>query len=203
MMATDNLHSRLVGWTKIILPLIALGLLSVLFLFSRSSTEPGTIPFAKINEIAKGQRITAPEFSGVAADGSIIEVAARSALPQQGNLDQLIINDPSLTLDAADGTSLSIVAGEGLIDNVSKQAHLTGLARLETSSGYLMETSGLIADLNSGTVSSIGPLEVYAPFGQIEAGQIDIQAANDEQGQQMNFTKGVRMLYIPQPDPKD
>ena len=193
--AADNLHTRLVNWAKVILPLMALGLLSTLFLFARGGSEPGEIPFARINDLAREQRINAPEFSGVATDGSIIEVTARSAQPIEGRLDSLSITEPSLTLDALDGTSLTIVAGEGVLDGRSNEARLSGLARVETTSGYLMETNGLFADLSSGRIVSDGALKILAPFGEIEAGQVEIEVTSSDEGQQMHFSNGVRMLY--------
>ena len=100
---------------------------------------------------------------------------------------------------ATDGTTLTIRAGEGVLDNASRTATLGGLARLETSSGYQMETKGLVADLQSGVVTSLGPLEVKAPFGQVTAGSVEILTSQDGTGQRMDFTKGVKLLYVPQP----
>lgn len=201
MTAADNFHSRLVGWTKIILPLMALALLSTLFLFAKSSNDGTEIPFARLTELARDQRISEPEFSGVAGDGSIIKIAAQSAQPQEGNLDFLLVTDPTLNLDAIDGSSLRINAGEGIVNGLTKQAKLTGLARLETSSGYLMETEGLLANLETGVVTSFGPLEIHAPFGQVTAGHVEIRIGQDNSGQQMYFSEGVRMLYVPQKKP--
>ena len=203
MVAADNTYSRFVGWAKVILPLMALGLLSTLFLFARGTTDPGEIPFAKINDLAREQRINAPEFSGVANDGSIIEVTARSAQPHQGRLDSLSFSEPRLTLDALDGTSLTIVAGEGVLDGESNSAEMTGLVRVETTSGYLMETAGLTANLSSGEIRSDGNLKILAPFGELEAGGVEILVTSSEEGQQMHFTNGVRMLYQAQPLAED
>lgn len=199
MMAVyDNSYSRFVGWAKIILPIMALGLLSTLFLFARSSTNPtGDIPFAEIDALAREQKITAPTFSGVTADGTIITITAADAKPENGNLDTMTINTPRLTMGAADGTELTIVAGNGTIDNQANTASLSGLARLETSSGYQMETKELVADLTVGQIDSLGPLAVIAPFGEITAGLVSIRLGKDGEGQQMHFTQGVRMIYDP------
>ena len=177
---------------------MGIALLSTLFLFSRSSTESNEIPFAQLNELAEEQRINAPEFSGVAADGSIIKISARSAEPVEGQLDSLIIDGPSLQLNTPDGTELTISAGEGLIDATKRYAELSGLARLETSSGYMMETIGLQADLATGKIVSDGRLKVLAPFGELEAGNVSISVPSVNEAQQMHFTDGVRMLYQPQ-----
>ncbi len=72
---------------------------------------------------------------------------------------------------------------------------MTGLARLTSSSGYEMETGGLIADFGTGVVTSIGPLEIQAPFGDMTAGGMRLAMSGDGTGQQMVFNGGVRLLY--------
>lgn len=195
MKPASNLHSRLVGWSKVLLPLAALALLSTLFLFARASDEVPAIPFAELDRLAKEQRITAPRFSGVTNDGSVIAITATAAKPLAD--DALIIENPRLSLDASDGTHLTIQAGSGSVNGVARTAELSGLARLETSSGYLMETQGLTADLATGQITSRGPLEIQAPYGQIKAGQVTIVASEDGTGQRMDFTNGVKLLYDP------
>lgn len=197
MAAATNFHSQLVGWLKILLPLAALMLLSTLFLFARNTGTPTEIPFAEIDAAAAEQRIAAPRFSGLTNTGDTLAISAEAARPDANGGTEVTIDKPRLSLDATDGTTLRISAGTGLVDTAAKTAHLGGLARLETSSGYVMETAGLQADLTTGTVTSDGALEVQAPFGQLNAGQVTIQTGSDGTGQQMNFTKGVNLVYTP------
>ena len=197
MANADNFHSQLVGWSKIILPICGIGLLSTLFLFARSGGGVSEIPFAEIETLAREQRITAPQFSGVADDGSIIAIGAAFAQPDPTKPDTISATDLSLSADAADGSQIKIIASEGEIDGAAKIARLRGLARLETSNGYTMETNGLVADLGSGTITSDGALEVRAPFGAITAGRVTFQNAKDDDGQQMLFTNGVKLVYTP------
>jgi len=195
-MATyDNFHSWLVGWTKIVLPLSALGLLSTLFLFNRSEDTDGSIPIVEINTLAREQGITAPQFSGVTDDGSMIQLTADTAKPQNDGL--MAIQAPLLQVNSSDGTTLTIRAGNGTFNDATRQAELTGLARLQASSGYIMETAGLIADLRQGRFTSQGPLEIQSPYGALTAGQVTIFSADSDLGQQMHFTKGVKLVYTP------
>ena len=103
-------------------------------------------------------------------------------------------------MNASDGTSLTIRAGSGVLDNTAQHAELTGLARLEASSGYVMETAGLSADLKLGRFRSHGALEIQSPFGALTAGQVDIYSADSDLGQQMHFTNGVNLIYTPPTD---
>ena len=197
MAGYDNFHSQLVGWSKIILPLVALGLLSTLFLFARASTDTTNIPFAEIRELAREQRISGPQFSGVTQNGSIIAIGAQNAQPAAGKPDTINITSLSLDVNAADGSEIKVTAIEGEIDGASKIVKLLGLARLETSSGYTMETNGLTANLESGVIQSDGALEIRAPYGRITAGQVTFQTSKDNTGQQMLFTQGVKLVYTP------
>lgn len=197
MAKPDNFHSQLVGWSKIILPLCALGLLSTLFLFARSNNDTASIPFAEITALAQEQRINAPRFSGVADDGSIIAISAQSAKLDPEETERLNVSMLRLTVNASDGSILKVTAVEGEMDGNAKTAQLKGLARLETSSGYSMETNGLTANFETGVVASDGALEVHAPFGEITAGRVTFQSADDNSGHQMLFTDGVRLVYTP------
>jgi len=197
MAASDNLHSRVVGWVKILLPLAALVLLSTLFLFARKNGESESIPYAEIDALAREQMIRNPSFSGVSDTGAVIKIGADSARPDPAIPTRVTIDAPRLTLDAADGTSVLITAGAGALDSDASTAQLTGLARLVTSNGYTMESSGLDADLETGTVTSHGQMAVQAPFGQLTAGQVVIHWAESGEGQQLQFTQGVKLVYEP------
>jgi len=197
MTDADNFHSQLVGWAKIVLPLCALALLSTLFLFARGTTDPSDFALGEVAEIAQEQRVSALRFSGVTLDGSVIVIAAKSARPDSNRDDTITIDDMRLRLDGADGTTIEVTAIQGEVDSASQEARLLGLARLETSNGYAMETNGLTAELETGRIMSDGTVEIRAPFGELTAGQITIETSSEATGQQMLFTQGVRLLYYP------
>lgn len=193
----DNFHSQMVGWAKILLPLCALGLLSTLFLFARGTSDPSDFALGEVAEIAREQRVSAPEFSGVTPDGSVIVIAARSARPDGDQGEMIAIDNMRLRLDGTDGSFVEVTAIAGEVDSAAQVARLLGLARLQTSNGYELETNGLTAELRSGRIISDGVLEIRAPFGQLTAGMVTIETNSQTSGQQLLFTKGVRLLYSP------
>lgn len=195
---SHNLHSQIVGWAKIILPLCALALLSTLFLFARSPNEPTEIALEEIEAIAREQRVSAPEFSGVTDQGATVVISAKTARPDTTHPDTVSIDDMRMQMNNPDGSRIEVMATFGELDGRSRIARFLGLARLETSTGYQMETNGLIAELDTGIVTSDGLLEIRAPFGQLTAGKVTFQIASDNTAQQMLFTDGVRLLYNPQ-----
>ncbi|KPP89128.1 MAG: lipopolysaccharide export system permease component LptC [Rhodobacteraceae bacterium HLUCCA08] len=194
-MPADNAYSRVIGILKVVLPLTALALLATLFLFARAPVGEGDIPFAEIEDIARESRLTQARISGVTDDGAVFTLSARGARPANG---AVTVDGIEARIDATDGTGIEITAGMGTLDTDSQVARLTGLARLETSSGYQMETAGLIADLATGTVTSDGALEIQAPYGTLTAGRVTVETNADGAGARMVFNDGVRLIYQPQ-----
>ena len=195
MVIYDNWHSRLVGWLKIILPLAALGLLSSMFLLNLGPDADGTIPFSEIEELAREQTISEPYFAGVADDGSIVTISAKAARPDgEGGLS---VDTLSAELTSTDGSQVTLRAGAGSIQNGGRTAQLDGLVRMETSTGYRLETTGLIAGLDTGRVDTIGLLQGRAPFGELSAGHLTVETPPGAGGTRLLFTDGVRLLYHP------
>ena len=197
MDGTDNFYSRFVTAAKIFLPMSALALLSVIFLFARAPSDEPQIPYAEIEDIAREPRMTEPHFAGIADDGSVIAIRAEEIRPDPDTPDAFAIARVRAEIDAQDGSRVEISAGVGRIDPRAERAELSGLARLTSSSGYEMETLGLVADLATGEIVSTGRLEVRTPFGALTAGAVRIALSEDGTGQQMVFNEGVRLLYRP------
>lgn len=198
MSGADNLYSQWVGWAKIILPLGAIGLLSTLFLLARSPQVATDIPLAQAVELARDQQLTAPEFSGITDSGAIVVISARNARPSAERPDAADVADLRMRMTNADGGTLEVTGVTGELDGRARTARFSGLVRMITSSGYIMETSGMTVTLDAGTAVSDGLLEIRAPFGRLTAGQVTFQADGSNTGQQMLFTNGVQLIYTPQ-----
>jgi lipopolysaccharide export system protein LptC len=194
----DNLYSQAVGWAKIILPLGAIALLSSLFLFARETSSPDEVALARAEEIAREQRLAAPEFSGLTDDGATVVISAKSAQPDTTRPDTMSIDDIRLRINTSEGIRIDVTAVRGEIDGRAQVARFLGLARIETSNGYELETNGLIVSLQSGVVTSEGLLEVRTPFGELSAGTVRFEVPSEDEGQRMLFTEGVRLLYTGQ-----
>ena len=195
MLGDDNLYSKFVGFLKITLPLAALALMSTVFLFARAPTQDSAVPYAEIEEIAREPRLSGAQVSGVADDGSVIQLTAETARPLG---DVLLVETMFASIDVVNGIHINIRAGRGEINNATRIARLTGLARIETSNGYEMETAGITANLTTGQITSDGALEIQAPFGSLTAGQMIIETSEGMGGQVMLFQNGVRLVYTPQ-----
>ena len=72
----DNLHSRLVFWFKILLPLGALAIMSTLFMVSRTVRPEDAIPYADVDvaDLMQQPRLTNPNFAGMTSDGAALSL---------------------------------------------------------------------------------------------------------------------------------
>lgn len=189
-------YSRFVALAKVLLPLTALVLLALVFLLARPPSETGeNIPYARLDELAKDPRITAPRFSGVAGNGTVVTVSAQAARP---GADTLSAEQLSARLVPAQGGWVTIDAGVAELNTAARTARIKALARVETSTGYRIETTGVEANLSTARLESTGPIEAHAPFGEITARKLIIETL-PEIGQQIRFHDQVRLIYTPQP----
>lgn len=191
-------YSRIVAWLKILLPLSALALLSTLFLFSRSIDPEQSIPFASVDvkELAREPRITAPEFSGMTADGAAITISARAAKTDPTNTDNASIDRLTAVIQTPDGASVTAQADEGSIED-AKIARLEGDVFIETSSGYRISTEVLVSDLDKTFIESGGNVAASGPLGDIDAGKMTVHLQNQTGTSMLVFKSGIKVLYQP------
>lgn len=197
----DNTYSRIVGLLKIVLPLIALAILSTLFLVSQRADPERAIPYSDVEvaAILREQRIDRPDYAGVTSDGTAITMAAASARPDSP--DRVTAEALRARLETPDGGVLSLEAREGLIDTGTSRADLSGGVRIITSTGYIIETEDLSTALDATNVQTGGEIRATGPMGTLRAGQMRLRQATpaEEVAYVLVFSQGVHLIYQPQP----
>ena len=194
----------MVAWLKILLPLAALGLLSTLFLLSKNIDPTTTIPFTTIDlrERAATQQVTAPEFAGATDDGDLISFRAVTARPDPERTSRLYAETLDARIDLSSGSVITFRAAGGVLDELSDRAELAGDVVIESSTGYTVTTDRLISGMREIHAETPGAVEGIGPPGEFSAGRMLITSGEVDDGVQMLFTGGVKLLYVP-PDPKE
>lgn len=198
MAFADNSHSRFVLVAKIALPLVALGLLSTMFLFSRSVDIESAIPMVDVDpkEIAREQRLAAPKFSGVTSDGSTITVTAETARPNLTDPRRLTAQNVTADILTTSGTQFRVLAETALYDGNTDQLDLQGNVRINTSTGYQLLTDALSASLAETSLASPGPVQGISLGGTLHAGRMELSSTDGSQV--LVFKDGVKLIYDPQ-----
>lgn len=197
MPGSGQFHSRLVAWLKVVLPLIALAILSTLFLLSRRTPTDGTLPYANVdvNELARDQRLAEAQYSTVTQDGASIAFQARLVRPQGGANGGPSAEGLNGELETADGLKATIAARTGAIDPKAGRADLAGDVLVTTSTGYTLSSQAMQAGLDSTWLGSDVPVTATAPFGTIESGAMLLSRGPG--GDVLVFDKGVKLVYDP------
>lgn len=200
MAVYDNTYSRFVAWLKVLLPVLALILLSTMFLIARTIDPNRALAFAKVDldDLAENQRVTGPKFSGVTEDGAALSFSADTAEPDPDNPTNYSVIGMNAQIATPDGGEVLITAGQADVDGTRNMLEMTGGVILDTSTEYHIEAEGLRADLGRTWAESIGPVQAKGPGGEISAGQVLLERQGAEQGiYLLVFKEGVKMLYTP------
>ena len=91
----DDSYSFFITWIKTLLPIVALGMLSTIFLFSGKVDVTQSLPYAELNveDIIRKQRITKPYFTGISESGIEFSLSAAYATPNASQPSSLDVSE--------------------------------------------------------------------------------------------------------------
>ncbi|WP_374429238.1 LPS export ABC transporter periplasmic protein LptC [Tabrizicola sp.] len=198
-MAQADRHTRVVGWLKVALPLMALAILSTLFLVARRVDPEAALPYAEVDveDLAREPRMTAPTYAGTTEDGASVTLSADEARPAA---DGAPAKAAALRLDLAtpDGGRTELVAAQAQMDDTAQQLVLSGGVTVTTSTGYRLETAEVAAKLDRTGLESRSPVMATGPAGEISADGMVLRQDNRTPGSYvLVFKGGVRLIYQP------
>lgn len=193
----DDGYSALVAWLKTLLPIVALGLLSTIFLFSGKVDVTQSLPYAEHNiaEIIREQRITQPYFTGIASNGTEIALSAAYASPQVEDAHILEITDLSVVLRSTSDRMVQVTAGQGALDSARQTAQISTDVHIAALPDFWVTTEALDMNFNQGFISAKGGFQGVTALGAITAGEMHLQMTADDQ--QIVFLNDVRLVYSP------
>jgi len=191
-------YSRLVAFLKVLLPLTALGLLSTVFLLSRSVDPATTLPFgdAEISERLRDGLISSPYFSGTTQGGDQIIITAATAKP--GNAGEMAqANELQAQISTTTGNTVNMSANSGAFDPEADIAMFNGNVLIDTSTGYSLRTEAMESRIKTLDLQSQAPVSGDGPFGTLQAGQMELTADPETNNTHLLFKDGVKLIYDP------
>lgn len=207
------LYSKLVRWLKIGLPLLALGLLSAVFLLPRENGFDGGLIYSTADLLALGEGLTVsnPRFTGSTEQGEPFVVSARTATPDGPDPKEVVLDAPDAEIDQAERT-ITLTAATGTLLPKESRLSLSGGVTLVTSDGYEVTTDAVDANIKTGTLDAPGPVRAVGPQGSIEAGSFRAERAPRAKdgaapaattglsvGDRFWFENRVKVTYAPAP----
>ncbi len=165
-------YSRFVVTMKVGLPIVALGLVGLLFLWpqvkvSNIRLSVGLASFKAANPESPSMvnaRFVASDSRDQAF--SITADLAKNILLGKSKVE---LEVPKADLAMQDGSWLAMTARTGLYDQKGKSLELEGAVNLFHDSGYEFNTETALVDLEGGVAVGDKPVQGQGPFGQLTA----------------------------------
>ncbi|MCD1624913.1 MAG: LPS export ABC transporter periplasmic protein LptC [Paracoccaceae bacterium] len=199
MAQRDDLRSRIINWLKILLPLAALGLLSTVFLLSRTLDPTNSIPTSRADLESRtgNQQISSPSFAGKTDEGHLVAFVATKASVDPDQSDRVIADTMAAQIDMVDGGRINITSDTGTVEDLAGLAILEGDVVLTSSTGYRIETELLTTRMREIAAESGGAITGNGPPGQIDAGKMTMTSDAQTGDIHLLFTNGVKLIYDP------
>ncbi len=200
---TRDTYSQLVRFVKVGFPVMALLLFIGVFVFNKANPiRDGVItPIPGLTDLAVGQKITNPHYSGVTKSGDAFAISATSALPNAPTPDLIDLVLPNTVIDFADGLEVQTSSNFGQLNLNTQEAILTGSVLLETSDNYQASSEKIVMNFYTGNAYSIGPVTANGPIGNITAGKMhltqNLHEKTSQDGAILSFGNGVKLVYYP------
>ena len=189
---------------KILLPLAALGLLSTLFLISRT-VDPTQQPTTEIDleQRAHEQGATKPSIAGVTSGGDQVTFNATRARPDLDDPEHLIADDVVAQMRLFRGAVIDITSDRADMHQRKLTASLEGNVNVITSNGYDINTQRLNTRFDRLHAETPGPVEGSGPPGEISAGRMLLTSDEETGVAELLFTDGVKLIYKPKENQDD
>jgi len=194
-------YSRAIGVLKVVLPLTALILLSLVFLLARTIDPTQAIPMTDIDveERARDPRLSGARFAGMTDDGAALTISTQTARSDPRAALRLEVTGLDLHLADTDGEMLSASSDIGILDRNTGRFEMSGSLAISVRSGYDLTTERLTGLLDSTLIQAPGPISGQSPVGEITAGNMVMRAdSTQEAGYVLVFGGGVRLIYHPE-----
>jgi lipopolysaccharide export system protein LptC len=196
-------RSRVVAAAKLVLPLAALVLMSMVFLLAETVDPSRALQGAGIDveDRARDPRLSAARFAGVTEDGAALRIEAGQARSDPGATLRFQVQDFALWLVRADGGEFTARAQSGLIDRGRGEFAMAGDIHITATPGYDLTATRVSGLLDRTQILVEGPITGQAPTGQLFAGSLTLTAPaegdHESDSRHLVFRQGVRLIYYP------
>lgn len=194
----DNAYSRIVAATKVILPIVALGILSLLFVVSQPRREGEPLRFVDLGleEVAGDEHLARPDYRSVTENGSSLRLEAAELRPVPERDDAYSGVDLEGRIARPDGVRYTLSSLRGRLDETAGLAWLTGDVHLVRDDGHTAVSEEIEIATDLSLLVSRGPIHAFGPLGTLDADSMEMRGEPDlGSGTVTVFRGNVRVLY--------
>lgn len=191
-------HSRRVRRLRVVVPIAAIGLFSLVVLVSWwDPLKALNLPVSIGSISMSGSKVTmeAPRLTGYTTDNRFYRVAATRAEHDitQSHIVALSAIDAEMEMEG--GGTARVVAPAGVLDTKTGRVELNDNVSVTTTNGQSGTVGHALVDTRGGTIQSNGPVALASPRGELFSERMDIR----DNGKVIVLEGRVRGSFMPEP----
>ncbi len=172
-------YSRLVRLLRVLLPLLALGVMTILF-FSSERDMPA-LPIERIEvpklvdnkPVIEKNELVKPEFESQTKDGKTYRITATNATQEVRQPDLILLDQPRGTLEG-EPAPIQISADSGTYNQKTQFMTLNQNVTISQEDQATITMTSLEADMKNGVMMTPHPLDITSTYGTLHASAMQI-----------------------------
>jgi lipopolysaccharide export system protein LptC len=186
-------HDRVIGWSKIALPMAVGVLIAILMLAPLDKRDDVSfiLDKKKVDSAPERMRVEAARYTGSDDKGQQFTIRAERAIQRSSDVPLIDIAGMSARMSLANGP-VSLVANRGRYDIDAQRLAIDGPVSLAGPDGYRLSTSDVLVDLKARHLESAGPVSGSMRLGSFEAGQLEADLGE----RTISLTGGARLKIV-------
>ena len=186
-------HDRVVGWSKIALPMAVGVLIAVLMLAPLDQRDDVSfiLDKKKVDSAPERMRVEVARYTGSDDKGQQFTIRAERAIQRSSDVPLIDIAGMSARMSLANGP-VSLAANRGRYDIDAQRLAIDGPVAVVGPDGYRLSTSDVLVDLKARHLESDGRVRGSMRLGSFEAGQLEADLGE----RTISLTGGARLKIV-------
>ena len=186
-------HDRVVGWSKIALPMAVGVLIAILMLAPLDKRDDVSfiLDKKKVDSAPERMRVEAARYTGSDDKGQLFTIRAERAIQRSSDVPLIDIAGMSARMSLANGP-VSLAANRGRYDIDAQRLAIDGPVAVVGPEGYRLSTSDVLVDLRARHLESAGRVRGSMRLGSFEAGQLEADLGE----RTISLTGGARLKIV-------
>jgi lipopolysaccharide export system protein LptC len=189
-------YTRFVMVMKVVLPLLAAGLVVLLAVWSQFNLQETTFKLG-VAELAPEQieslNMVNARFDGIDEKNRPYSVTAELVMQEGENADTIELTQPKADITLESGAWIALTAESGNFQRRAEILDLTGGVSLFHDRGFEMHTASAQVNLAEGVASGDAPVVGQGPAGELEAEGFRVS----DDGKRILFDGHARLVIVP------
>ncbi|MCB9987910.1 MAG: LPS export ABC transporter periplasmic protein LptC [Rhodospirillales bacterium] len=164
-------YTRFVRWMRVVLPLMAVGIVGILMAWPRVEETFEAIPKENLipQAVIGKNELVSPRFESEDESQQPFTITATRALQSSDDPDMVLLEQPMADITLKSGDWIAVESQKGTYRQEKKQLMLTGAVKLFHDQGYELQTEKLLVDLQAQEAWSDQPVSGHGPAGTLQA----------------------------------